>query len=109
MQYIEINKESLPERFDIDLGIETYTLGFNYNEYGDFFTCDLYRLDDTGEEETLVLGEKLVLNVPLFSEFAGDEFPAPSLIPMDLANNETRVSWYNLGKTVFLYIDDEGV
>jgi len=108
MQYIEINKEELPETFDIDLGVQTYTMGFNYNETGDFFTCDLYFINDDGEQEPLVLGEKLVLNVPLFDDFVGDNFPPTRLIPMDLSGQAERVTWYNLGNTVFLYLDDEG-
>lgn len=107
MDYIEINKDELPESFEIDLANETFTLAFSYNETGDFFTCNLYRPNDEGINEPLVLGEKLVLNRPLWEDITTLKMPAPTLIPMDLSGTETRISFDNLGKTVFLYIDNE--
>lgn len=61
MKIIDIDKNNLPERFDIELGAELFSFEVNYNETGDFFTIDLYKND-----EPLVLGEKIMLNQPLF-------------------------------------------
>jgi hypothetical protein len=107
MNYIEINKKELPETFDVDLANETFTLAFSYNEIGDFFTVDLYKSNEEGIDVPIILGEKLVLNRPLWEDIINLELPAPTLIPMDLSNNENRITWDNLGEKVFLYLDDE--
>lgn len=108
MDYIEIDKENIPETFEIDLADETFTLTFKYNQTADHFTVDLQKLDENGLMITLCDGEKLVLNKPLWSDFTNLEFPAPSLVPMDESRTESRITWENLGEKVFLYIDDEG-
>ncbi|WP_416730308.1 phage baseplate plug family protein [Fictibacillus sp. JL2B1089] len=107
MEYIDVNKEELPERFDIDLADETFTLQFSYNETGDFFSVDLYRPDNFDNDIPLILGEKLTLNQPLWSDFSSLDLPAPSIVPMDLAKSEGRLTWDNFGSSVFLYIVDE--
>lgn len=106
MDYIQINKSEIPEMFDIYLANETFTLSFSYNETGDFFSVDLYKPNAEGERESLVLGEKLTLNRPLWETVTSSELPAPTLVPKDLSNTEKRITWDNLGKTVFLYIDN---
>lgn len=106
MEYIPVDKENLPEMFDIDLADETFKLKFSYNETGDFFTVDLYRPTEEEEDEEIILGEKLTLGKPLWSDFTDMSLPAPELIPMDLSGMETRVTWENFEKTVFLYIND---
>lgn len=109
MQYIAVNKDEIPEEFDIDLGEETFTLTFKYNTSFDFFTVDLQKATEVdADPEILVMGEKLILNKPLFSDFASFDFPAPTIIPMDLSGEETRITFENLNEKVFLYIDDDG-
>ena len=108
MEYIQINKTEIPEMFDIYLANETFTLSFAYNETGDFFSVDLYKPNAEGERDPLVLGEKLTLNRPLWENITSLELPAPTIIPKDLSNTEKRITWDNLGETVFLYIDNEG-
>jgi hypothetical protein len=101
MKIIEINKENLPERFEIELGVELFSIEVNYNETGDFFTIDLYQY-----YEPLVLGEKLMYKQPLFQDIEDSRFPAPTLIPIDLSGKESRITWDNFGVTVFLVVDD---
>jgi len=101
MRVIEIDKYNLPERFDIELGTELFSLEINYNATGDFFTVDLYK-----EDEPLVLGEKIMYNQPLFQEVEDNRYPAPQLLATDLAGKESRVSWENFGVTVFLVVND---
>lgn len=109
MQYIDINKDEIPEEFEMDLGDETFTLAIKYNTTYDFFTIDLKKATEIdAEPEILVMGEKLVLNKPLFNSFTSFDFPAPTIIPMDLSGVETRITFENLGEKVFLYIDDDG-
>lgn len=106
--YIPVEKEALPERFDIELGIQLFNLQFNYNETGDFFTVDLYTKGDEGEDVPLILGEKLVLGLPLWGSIRRDDIPAPTLIPMDVGNQATRITYENFMESVFLYIADGG-
>ncbi|WPZ17786.1 hypothetical protein UM396_14470 [Geobacillus subterraneus] len=103
MHIIDIDKNNLPERFDIELGAELFTMEVNYNETGDFFTVDLYQYDNP---QPLVLGEKMMCGQPLFQGIEDSRFPAPTIVPLDLSGRETRVSWDNFGVTVFLVIDD---
>lgn len=107
MEYIEIDKDNIPESFYIDLADETFKLKFAYNETSDYFTVDLYQSNEDGEDIEMVMGEKLVLNKPLWSDISNLSLPAPQLVPIDLSNNEKRITWDNLGETVFLYINDE--
>lgn len=102
-EYIEIEKELIPYDFEIELGDELFTLDFRYNENHDFFTVDLYKND-----VLLCAGEKLVYGMPLFSEVYDDEFPAPTIIPLDPSGKESDVTWDNLNETVFLIIDNGG-
>ena len=106
---MDINKDEIPEEFDMDLGNETFTLTFKYNTSFDFFTVDLKKATEVDSEpEELVMGEKLILNKPLFSDFTSFDFPAPTIIPMDLSGVEKRITFDNLNEKVFLYIDDDG-
>lgn len=100
--YIDFDKEEVPVIFDIDIGEEQFTLGINYNQTHDFFTADLW--DSSGN--VIVLGEKLILNRPLFEDLVDERLPGPVLIPMDESGKENRITYENWGVTVFLYIDD---
>lgn len=98
-EYLPIEKENIPYRFDIALPIEIFTFEIRYNDTYDFFTIDLFR-----EGEALVLGERIVYGVPLFQDVYDRRFPAPTIIPLDESGNEHRVTYDNLGETVFLAV-----
>ncbi|MED4455899.1 phage baseplate plug protein [Metabacillus fastidiosus] len=100
--YIDIDKEEVPVIFDIDLANESFTMGINYNQTFDFFTVDLW--DTKGK--VIVLGEKMVLGIPLFEDIIDERIPGPQLVALDESGKETRISYENFGKTVFLYLDD---
>jgi len=102
--YIPFDKNAIPERFEIDLAEESFFLEINYNEIGDFFTMDLFDAD----ENPLVLGEKIRLGIPLWSDVPNPNLPAPTLIPLDQSGKENRITFDNFGETVFVYIDDVG-
>lgn len=103
---IPIDKDALPERFDIELGAELFSLAIDYNATGDFFTVDVYVKGTEAEDIPLVLGEKLVLNLPLWGSIRRDDLPAPTLIPMDVGNQAKRITYDNFMTSVFLYIAD---
>lgn len=101
--YIDIDKTQLPFRFEFDSEDDSFFMDIDYNETHDYFTATLY--DAAGN--VLVAGEKLVLNMPLFSEINDPEnMPAEDLIPLDESGQAQRITWDNLGVTVFLCIDD---
>lgn len=102
--YIPVDPDEVPTTFDIDLEGDSYTLGINYNKTSDSYSVDLW----DGSGDVINLGEKMILGVPLFSQLVDSRVPVTSLVPMDEAGIETRVSASNFGKTVFLYIDDIG-
>lgn len=98
-EYIEIEKENIPYRFEIELGAEVFEFEIRYNDIGDYFTIDLYK-----DGEVLVYGEKIVYGVPLFSDYYNKSFPAPTIIPSDESGNESQVTFDNLNVTVFLRV-----
>ncbi|WP_332649657.1 phage baseplate plug family protein [Lysinibacillus sp. 54212] len=102
-EYIEIEKDLIPYRFETELGAELFEFEVHYNAHGDYFTVDLFK-----DGEVLVHGEKIVYGQSLFSEIYDERFPAPEIIPIDESGKETRVGWDNLNKTVFLVVDNDG-
>lgn len=98
-EYLPIEKENIPYRFDIALPVEIYTFEIRYNATHDFFTVDLFK-----EDEALVLGEKVIYGVPLFQDVYDRRFPAPTIVPLDESGNEQRITFENLGVTVFLVV-----
>ena len=102
--YIPIEKTELPQRFQIDLAEATFTLEVHYNEIGDFFTVDLYDVN----EVAIVMGEKIALGVPLWSTITHSSLPAPIIIPLDESGNANKITYQNFYESVFLYIDDVG-
>lgn len=106
MEIVPVDKGNIPEYFSIVLGTETFILSFSYNDFADFFTVSLLKPNELGENEEMIMGEKLILNKPLWSDFTNLDLPGPQLIPMDLSNQEKRISWENFGNTVFLYINN---
>lgn len=107
MQYFEIEKEELPEQFEFDFGGDTYAMKLMYNEEFDHFTTSLYVVGEDGGLNDLILGEKLVLNKFLWSDFTPDSLPGTPIIPLDLSGIEKCITWENFGDTVFLYVDDD--
>lgn len=98
-EYVPIEKENVPYRFEIELGTELFEWEVRYNHMHDFFTVDLYK-----NEEPLVYGEKIVYGIPLFQDVYDQRFPAPTIVPIDEAGIENTVTFENLGKTVFLAV-----
>ena len=101
---IPIQKELIPYSFEILLGDELFKLAVNYNEAADIFTVALYKGD------VLVCGgEPLVYGTPLFSDiYKARQYPSITIVPLDESGAENRVTYSNLGDTVFLCIEDGG-
>lgn len=103
MIYIPVEKNFLPEEFEIELGEERFIMIFNYNETYDFFTVDLY----TEDRESVVAGEKLVIGQTLWWDIVDSRLPAPSLVPVDQSENQERITFENFMVTTFLMVDQE--
>ena len=99
--YIPIEKEQLPELFEIDLANQSFLFGIDYNQSEDFFTVDLYDLDNS----PIILGERLVINETMWADVISEKLPAIDLVPMDESGEAKVITFENFGKTVFLYLD----
>lgn len=99
MEYIDIEKDSIPYTFEIVLNDETFQFTINYNSVGDFFTVDLYR-----NSELVRLGEKLVYGQVLFENYSYLDIPKIIINPYDTTGRALRISYDNLNEDVFLYV-----
>lgn len=99
--YIEIEKELIPYKFEIEFNDEEYTLEINHNQRFDFFTVDLFYQD-----KLIVCGEKLVLDRQLFENIVDVRLPNVKIIPKDRSKREARITYENMNQTVFLYVED---
>ncbi|AKF92724.1 phage baseplate plug family protein [Brevibacillus laterosporus] len=102
MEYIPIEKELIPYKMEIELGVELFEIEINYNDRFHFFTLDLIK-----NNELLVMGAKLVYGVPVFEAFEDNRFPAPLLLPIDPAGREKHITWDNFGETVLLQVGED--
>lgn len=101
---IEIDLNSIPYSFDVDIEDDTYTLTIQYNEILEQYTVDLAFIDGT----KIISGEPMILGVPLWYGRSSPDLPVWSIVPMDESGQADRVSPDNLEQTVFLLIDDMG-
>lgn len=99
--YIDIDVDNLPERFEFAFGNRTYNIEVHYNSVGEFFTVSIYDYNMAA----IIIGEKMVLNQPLWDASTNSRLPLERIVPMDEAGNETVLTKDNFGKTVFLYLD----
>jgi len=103
MDYIDIEKDLIPYRFDISLADKMFTFEVHYNAKGDYFTVDL-----ESDGEVLVRGEKLVYGVELFQDIRDDRFPRVAILPYDESGNTSAVTWETLSTSAFLYVLEVG-
>lgn len=105
---IEIDASRVPYEFDIVLADETFKIGVEYNETGKFFTLSLSKLDEeTAEFVEVCAGEPIVYGVPLWQDvYKHGKFPALVIIPSDESGETNAVTFDNLGRNVFLIVDN---
>lgn len=98
--YIPINKELIPYTFEIALGNEIFEIGVNYNNHADLFTLALYK---DGKE--ICAGEPIIYGQPLWKDvYRAQKHPAFMIVPYDESGQTEKVTYDNLGTTVFLHI-----
>lgn len=102
MNFVDIEKDLIPYRFDVPIADEMFTFEIHYNAEHDFFSVDLER-----DGEVLAVGTKMVYGVPLYGDVQDNRYPAYPLLPLDLAGKSSMVTWNTLSTSVFLYVIDE--
>lgn len=100
--HVSIDKNLIPYNFEMQLANEMFKFTVNYNDRFDFFTVDIEK-----NGVVLVLGEKLVLNKPLFSSLSNPQLPKLYIIPLDESGEQTRITWDNLDSKIFLFIGED--
>lgn len=105
---IEIEANRVPYEFNIVLANETFQIGVEYNETAEFFVLSLAKMnEETGEFVEVCAGEPLVYGVPLWNDvYRSGKFPAPVIVPFDESEEANAVTFDNLGRNVFLMLDD---
>lgn len=105
MGTIEIDKDLIPYRFDLELSNKIYTFIIKYNFISDFFTMDL-----SLNNEILVQSEKIVLNEQLFKDLYEDsegnlneDFFTEALIFKSSNKNIDKITFSNLQDEVKLF------
>lgn len=97
---IDMEVDSIPFEFNIELSNKLYTMSVNYNEYGDFFTLDI-----GDDNEVFYYGVPIVYGVPVFDLFTSDErMPKEQLIAYDLGDVYDTITTDNFNEEVFLYV-----
>ncbi|TQK41973.1 hypothetical protein FB479_11674 [Brevibacillus sp. AG162] len=104
MEYIDIDKNEIPYRFEIDLAGRIYGMEIHYNYSFDFFTVNL-----SSNGEPIIVGEKIVYGRPLFSYSTDLRLPKVAIVPRDLSGLSSSVGWNELGTSVFLMVEQVGV
>ena len=107
MNYLPIEKDSIPLKFAIQLLGTTYTFEFFYNSTGDFFTVNLYRGD-----KLIYAGWKIDYNVYLFGSRIEEnvimtnhpDVPKVLLLPFDPSGKAKRVGWKEWVDQVQIFI-----
>lgn len=103
VEYIPVDKDTVPYSFDIKLDDRTFTFCIRYNDQGGFYSIDLYV---TATGELLCYGDPIRYGRPMFRSIEDERFPIPVIVPYCLTGREKEVTRDNLGKTVQLYLHE---
>lgn len=98
MRYLSVDKTQVPVQMLVIIEGIQYEMLFNYNVLFDFFTVSLSR-----DGISIVDGEKVVLNKPLFTTI-NVPFSYTHFIPMDLSEIEDAITFDNFGESIFLWV-----
>ncbi len=103
---LQIDKNLIPYEFEKIIGNKLFIFGVNYNRTGDYFTLDL-----SDSDGIINLGEKVALDVLLFSQQSEDlqgntntRYPNQNIVAIDTSGNVGRVGFNELGESVFIYL-----
>lgn len=98
---ILIKKALVPYSFDLALPDEIYSIAVSYNA-----TAGLFVLSLSKNGRVLCAGEPVIYGVPLFQCISADaEVPSIRIVPLDESGHFNRVTYDNLGESVFLTVE----
>lgn len=97
-QYINIDKNEIPYRFEMELRGEFFEFEIGYNDQYDFFTLAVYKDGEFLGIDKLVYGRKLFLDIE------DVQFPKVDLIPIDPSGIESSITFKNFNGTVFIEV-----
>lgn len=100
--FLDIDYTDLPNEFEFDEGTAHFYGDIFYNRTHDYYWLDLYDEDHIA----IIMGEKLVYNQPLWSDFNDPRLPMLDYIPMDESLTEGHIGIDNFGDPVKIYIGD---
>lgn len=109
MYMIEIKKDQLPYKTQIEINGDLFILGFNYNIYDERIYCTLYDVDNNilAEDEPITMGN--ILFGRLFIDNSGNlrnGFPKAVMIPNYYdVNKKDKMSYNNINEWA-LYVEE---
>ncbi|MBB1078971.1 hypothetical protein H5S09_04235 [Limosilactobacillus sp. STM2_1] len=97
----DIDVSNIPQVFSTSFGNTAVNIGINYNKTGDFYTVDLFDI----QNKPIITGEKLIYGKRLWRNSVDERIPAVDLVPLDESGKSNICNKETFGKTVFLFID----
>lgn len=99
-QYIPIDKDDLPDIFEIELAGDIFTMRVDYNQVADYYTLTIQK-----DGETLLNREPLLLGNLVGGDIPNASLPKVDLRTMDETGQATDQGMLNFGENVRLYLD----
>ena len=103
ISYLPFSKKKIPCEVEFDYKGQSFLLGFFYNELYDFFTADLYRLENM-EKRPVKLGEKIVIDQRLFEIETELDDSLPVIVPSAFFEDIKAANWESMGNGVELVV-----
>lgn len=98
--YIPIDKEDLPDIFEIELAGDVFTLRVDYNQVADYYTITIQK-----DGVTLLSQEPLLLNNLVGADIPNTSLPKVDLRTMDETGKSIDQGFLDFGDNVKLYLD----
>jgi hypothetical protein len=100
INYLPIDKNKIPEQFEIIISNVLLKFVVRYNAAADFFTADIYDKDDA----VIAYGKRFIIDVDLFENIIDSRLPNVQIIPYDPSNTVSRITYDNFMGSVKPYI-----
>lgn len=98
--YIPIDKEDLPDIFEIELAGDVFTFRVDYNQVADYYTITIQK-----DGVTLLSQEPLLLNNLVGADIPNTSLPKVDLRTMDETGKSIDQGFLDFGDNVKLYLD----
>ena len=100
LKYLPIDKDKLPEQFEIIISSILLKFVVCYNATADFFTADIFDKDNN----TIAYGKRFIINVDLLENIIDSRLANVQIVPYDSSNIATRITFENFMESVKPYI-----